>query len=175
MEGGRLRPDAQRQVQFVQANLLGEGAVPEGRWEILIANPPYISPKSFDRETSLSVRRYEPRMALVPAENYIAPGGFGDVVVGDQAIGDVFYPRLLDISSQTRAKLVILEVADIAQAKRIACLALNRNIRAQCELWRDWPGQASTTQEIIQLQGKSVRVVGQGHGRAVVIMTNLPE
>lgn len=38
----------------------------KGNWDILISNPPYISPQAFDHTTTRSVKRYEPRLALVP-------------------------------------------------------------------------------------------------------------
>ncbi|RPB16196.1 S-adenosyl-L-methionine-dependent methyltransferase [Morchella conica CCBAS932] len=44
----------------------GEGGG-RGVVDVVVSNPPYISARGFDVETAASVRRYEPRLALVPA------------------------------------------------------------------------------------------------------------
>ena len=171
MKSGRLHHDAIRQVRFARGNLFDEDAIPKGQWDILIANPPYVSPRGFAKDTSLSVRRYEPRTALIPPKDCVAVGS-PNTGASDQDVGDAFYPRLLEISEQVKAELVVMEVADIHQAQRVACLALNHNPRAQCAVWRDWPDQASSRQEVLRLRGKPVKVFGQGNGRVVIIKTN---
>ena len=144
-----------------------------GPRDILVANPPYISPKGFDRDTSLSVRKYEPKVALVPPKETVTAGRSESAMTNDQEIGDAFYPRLLDIARRVLAKLIVMEVADMSQAQRVATLALARNPRAECEIWRDWPSRIPAKHEMFEVDGKLVRVVGQGNGRAVVIKTNL--
>lgn len=172
IRSGRLNYDADRHVNFVEGNIFAEKAVPEGPWDILISNPPYISPRSFDKDTSLSVRRYEPKMALVPQENFVAPKQLGDAAIDDEVIGDAFYPRLLNMAQHVNAKLVVMEVADMEQAQRVANLAISHISHAQCEIWRDWPDQGSSQKEILQVQGNPVKVIGRGNGRAVVVKTN---
>ena len=172
---GHLRPDADRQIQFRQVDLFASDAVPQGRWDILIANPPYVSPRSFNRNTSTSVRRYEPRMALVPSEALLGIGYSGNALVDDHKVGDAFYPRLLEVSRQVNAKLVIMEVADLEQAHRVLSMALRHDDLAQCEVWRDWPDQAIQEAELLQVQGVNIRVVGQGNGRVVVIKSRYSE
>lgn len=170
VKSGRLHYDAIRQVRFAKGNLFDED-VPKGRWNILIVNPPYVSPRGFAKDTSLSVRRYEPRIALVPSKASVVAGS-PNMGGSDQDVGDAFYPRLLEISQQVKAKLIVMEVADMHQAQRVTCLALDHNPRAQCAVWRDWPDQASSRHEILRLRGKTVEVFGQGNGRAVIVKTN---
>src|SRR5690606_11160420 len=55
-------------------------------WDILVSNPPYVSPSAFWNTTTRSVRGFEPKLALVPPA-----AGAGTAV--EQ--GDEFYPRLL--------------------------------------------------------------------------------
>lgn len=175
VRSGRLSQDADRYVNFIEGNLFAEKALPEGRWDILISNPPYISPSSFDKDTSLSVRRYEPRTALVPLEKFVGPQQLRNAAIDDKAIGDAFYPRLLNSSRQVKAKLVVMEVADMEQAQRVANLTLSHIPQAQCEIWRDWPDQDPFQQKTIQVQGNQMKVIGRGNGRAVVVKTNFDE
>ncbi|KXT05964.1 hypothetical protein AC578_324 [Pseudocercospora eumusae] len=117
-------------------------------FDILISNPPYISAKSFKSTTSRSVRIFEPKLALVP-----------DSLDGT---GDLFYPHLLRIAFQVNAKIVLFEVADLDQAKRVAEMAMKdwENV----EIWRDDPTDGTGTMEI---NGRSIAVRGSGHGRSV--------
>ena len=173
VKGGRLHYDAIRQVRFAKGNIFDED-VPKGRWDVLIVNPPYISPQGFARDTSLSVRRYEPRTALIPSKDSVSTAS-PNMGASDQDVGDAFYPRLLEISWRVKAKLIVMEVANMHQAQRVARLALNYDPHAQCVVWRDWPDQASSRQELLCLQGKTVEVFGQGNGRAVIVKTSFQE
>lgn len=130
----------------------------DGRWDILISNPPYISPKAFKDTTQRSVKRYEPRLALVPPlqDNSIYSGV-------DQ--GDIFYPRLLQIAQDIGAKVVLFEVADLEQAQRVALMAKDQGIWHGIEIWRDWPSQHDPDAEIANTQG--VKILGTGNGRSV--------
>ncbi|EME85283.1 uncharacterized protein MYCFIDRAFT_130551 [Pseudocercospora fijiensis CIRAD86] len=120
-------------------------------FDILISNPPYISPKSFKSTTSRSVRKFEPKLALVPDS-------------ADET-GDLFYPHLLRIASEVNAKMVLFEVADLEQAKRVAELALKdwENV----EIWRDDPNVDCDGKGTIEIKGKSIPVRGRGNGRSV--------
>lgn len=85
--------------------------------DVLISNPPYISPASFrDGTTARSVRIFEPELALVPpaAEH----GSTTEVCLRE----DLFYHHLLSLSFQLSAKITILECGDRLQAKRVATL-----------------------------------------------------
>lgn len=172
IEARRLYPRSQHQVRFVKADIFDDKVLADGPRDILVANPPYISPKGFDRDTSLSVRKYEPRVALVPPNHTVIASSSKSAAVNDQEIGDAFYPRLLDIAQHVLAKFVVLEVADMGQAQRVATLVLTRNPRAECEVWRDWPNRTPAKHKMFESEGRLVRIVGQGNGRAVVIKTN---
>jgi methylase of polypeptide subunit release factors len=123
-------------------------------WDILISNPPYISPSAYWKTTMRSVRKYEPKLALVPP-----PRSEFD----DTQQGDMFYPRLLKIAQEVEAKVVLLEVADLEQALRVAQLAQKLDVFDGIEIWRDDPGTSSqpTSED-------GFEVFGEGHGRSVV-------
>ncbi|CAK3854327.1 Release factor glutamine methyltransferase [Lecanosticta acicola] len=127
-------------------------------FDILVSNPPYISPKSFRSTTSRSVRNFEPKLALVPPSSTFQ---------GDTAIGDSFYPRLLQIAEHVRARFLLLEVADIDQAMRVASLVFATGSWEGVEIWRDSPSLSPEQAEKIDIDGKIVDVRGMGNGRSV--------
>ncbi|KAI5210584.1 S-adenosyl-L-methionine-dependent methyltransferase [Aureobasidium subglaciale] len=134
----------------------------KSQWDILISNPPYISPQAFKDTTTRSVKRYEPKLALVPNSlDAKLPPAIDP--------GDVFYPRLLDIAKQTEAKVVLFEVADFEQASRVAFMAQEQDIWAGIEIWRDDPAHhdlsASSEHTTIPT---GVKVLGTGNGRSVL-------
>jgi methylase of polypeptide subunit release factors len=125
-------------------------------WDILISNPPYISPLAFRTTTARSVRGFEPRLALVPPYK---PGR------DDTEQGDAFYPILLAAAREMEVKIVLLEVADLDQALRVAQMARNMRIFEGIEIWRDQPdqpeGSGSRTSHDFPL-------IGQGNARSVL-------
>ncbi|KAF3049907.1 hypothetical protein E8E11_007065 [Didymella keratinophila] len=123
-------------------------------WDILISNPPYISPSAYWKTTMRSVRKYEPKLALVPPSK----SNFDDTQQGD-----MFYPRLLKIAEEVEAKVVLLEVADLEQAVRVARLARKLDVFDGIEIWRDDPDTSSQTTS----EG-GFEVYGGGNGRSVV-------
>lgn len=126
-------------------------------WDVLISNPPYISPEDYWKTTTRSVRGFEPKLALVP------PKVRGNMEVEE---ADVFYPRLLEIAQDSEAKVVLFEVADLNQAERVARMAQNLEIFDGIEIWRDQPdGTDNDTPNQPQLE---FPVIGSGHGRSVV-------
>lgn len=128
-------------------------------WDIVISNPPYISPRSFITTTSRSVRNFEPKLALVPLDTLDS---------NDEEQGDLFYPRLLDIAEKVDAKIVLLEVADLSQAIRVAKMARQRLRWSGMEIWRDRPDLHSSNRDLVL---DRVPVIGQGNGRAVFCYT----
>ncbi|KAK5146747.1 hypothetical protein LTR04_000979, partial [Oleoguttula sp. CCFEE 6159] len=122
-------------------------------WDVLISNPPYISPSSFNTSTSRSVRVFEPKLALVP------PDVSGST---DLNAGDVFYPRLLAIAEEVSAKIVLFEVADLEQADRVANIANSTGLWDGIQIWRDVPAETP-----IELTRSGVKVLGHGNGRSV--------
>ena len=136
----------------------------DGEWDIMISNPPYISPASFRRDTARSVRNYEPHLALVPPPS--PSSSLGMKFEG----GDVFYPRLLSIADKVNAKLVLMEVADMTQAVRVAVMVRRKMVWEGCEIWRDWTGlkKMGHLSEWVEVDGKTTAVIGGGNGRVVV-------
>lgn len=157
-------------MQFSQADIFQQDAIPEGEWDILVANPPYISPSGYEYSTARSVRAWEPKRALVPplfqpptSTNHEQEPEYEN----DYTIGDAFYPRLVDIAHRVDAQVVLLEVADMAQAQRVAVLAIQTKAWGRCEIWRDWP--AGRGVHDVEIAGRKVEVRGEGEGRAVML------
>lgn len=187
---GHLQPSAAAQIHFKRGDILApQRSTPaahsatdtwdtwaDREWDILISNPPYISPHSFNTTTSKSVRDWEPKNALVPLLD--ANGARRDPLLGtaddeDVSKGDAFYPRLLEIASRVSAKIVLFEVADLAQAIRVAGMVVRGGQWDGLEIWRDWPGQGGKIKGEVELavEGRHVDVVGEGNGRAVFAWT----
>lgn len=163
-----LAPERQQPPHTGQVNPSSRGWWGHKEWDILISNPPYISPRSFNTTTSKSVRDWEPKSALVPSSRASEP--ISDHKDAD--VGDIFYPRLLDIASRVSAKIVLFEVADLAQAMRVAGMVARGRVWDGYEIWRDWPSQAATTgcgEGVVREKG--VDVLGEGNGRAVLAWT----
>jgi methylase of polypeptide subunit release factors len=129
-------------------------------WDILISNPPYISPSEYWKTTTRSVRGYEPKLALVPPSQPDKD---------DTQLGDMFYPRLISIARDVEAKIVLLEIADLAQALRVAQLARKLGIFDGIEIWREDPGP--TTSAATDHNG--FPVCGEGNARSVVCWRGL--
>lgn len=177
-----------RDIQFIEADLLAGEEDPaslsnalfqvEGRglpmlkYEIVISNPPYISSSAFRRTTAASVRKFEPRLALVPQtkeQKSPTPTSFLPTESNSPDDGDIFYPKLLDTCDMLGTKVVLFEVADMEQACRVAAMALER--WRTVEIWRDDPGANAGQDEVVHVgcEGEhEIRVYGQGNGRSVV-------
>lgn len=160
-----LPPTASEQIRFVQEDVFSEMQMAPGKWDLVISNPPYISPRCFDRDTSRSVRNYEPKAALVPLETHAASAEDAYSSRGDTAIGDAFYPKILEIASRTEAKAMVVEVADLDQAERVAGLVVRSGRWSGCEIWRDWLDTTAEAETFID--GMAVKVKGEGSGRSV--------
>ena len=164
---GFLKANAASEVTFAQGDIFKKRAMYEGHCDIVISNPPYISPQGFDHETSRSVRNWEPKTALVPRA---AHAGNAFPSAPDDVKGDVFYPQLLQITKRIHARLLVLEVADMAQAIRVARLTVTSIYPTRIEIWRDFL-QGGDCVEMTVVAGEKIRVYGQGDGRAVVAWT----
>lgn len=175
IRGGHLSSLAATQVQFSQADIFREDAIPKGELDVLIANPPYISPSGYDRSTARSVRAWEPKTALVPPLPHrpsspppSQPLTYTNTECEkDNTVGDAFYPRLFNIAQRVGAQVVLVEVADMAQAQRVAALAIKAHVWRICEIWRDWP--AGRGVQAVEIGGRRVEIRGEGEGRAVVL------
>lgn len=162
---GNLPRAAKDQVRFAEADIVCEGFLKQGGWDMMISNPPYISPRSFSQDTSRSTRSYEPKIALVPPCSQSLATKV-DTASIDVSIGDSFYPRLSEVAERSNAKILLVEVADMAQARRIVAQWVERRYWYQFEIWRDWPDKGVMSETLIG--GASVKVIGHGHGRSVL-------
>lgn len=131
-----------------------------GRFDVLTSNPPYISPSQYTTTTSPSVRKFEPKLALVPPTVSTA---------SSTAKEDTFYPRLLDIANDVQTGLVLFEVSDMDQALRVARMAGARKRWRRVEIWRDDPFASSGGSEIPTDENLTFRVMGQGNARSVFL------
>jgi hypothetical protein len=177
-----------------------------GNWDILISNPPYISPSAFNHTTTRSVKKYEPRLALVPppiqspttaslhpkslTTQHFNPHSLNPDQDQDQ--GDLFYPHLLTIATTISAKVILFEVADLEQAKRVAEMARRQGSWDGVEIWRDDPvgysdedgnrrddgedfgeGDGEGERELMMMKTETetesgIKLLGRGNGRTVV-------
>ncbi|KAJ5822893.1 hypothetical protein N7447_005233 [Penicillium robsamsonii] len=138
---GQLASSAGTDIRFRRADVLGNGndnSVPsiesileaqfqnfgaldtlppdqESGCDLLISNPPYISQTEFrNGTTARSVRRFEPKLALVPP--------YSCSRIEDCMPEDIFYHRILTLAFRLKAKLTVLECGDSSQANRVVAL-----------------------------------------------------
>lgn len=168
LKNGRLLPQAAKQISFTSADVLdakvSSTITGSGSWDVVISNPPYISSAGFNKDTSRSVRNWEPRLALVPPVTKRPSGVQAD---------DIFYPRILDIAAQGDARIAVMEVADTSQALRVAGYAVDQTRWKSVEIWRDWPdheeeGHVNKGEKVVVVNEKEITLRGCGHGRSVV-------
>lgn len=121
-------------------------------WDILISNPPYISPVDYWKTTARSVRGFEPKTALVPPPRSART---------DTEQADAFYGPLLYTAQFVEAKIVLLEVADLDQAVRVAQASRAMSFFDGIEIWREQPDQN------LQSSQDGFSVIGHGNARSV--------
>lgn len=139
------------------------------------------------------MRHWEPALAQVPPAEipsypYSHVAGSSSSSSHDEP-EDVFYARLLDIGAGLRPAVMLFEVGDLAQALRVAGLALRHSglreavassadpAKLKVEVWRDWPDAAPVADEASVAfvpvgagdEKKEVHIRGSGHGRSVFI------
>lgn len=179
-------------TDFIRADILDAKAFlqlmkqrQQPRWDVLLCNPPYISPSSFTSvpdgtpKTARSVQKFEPKLALIPPPP-CSPEASSTDGTSNLDPGDTFYPPLIQIASTVHAKIVWFEVADLQQASRVAAL-IRRASDAQdnVEIWREDPAASRSVQvkeapwhdfdadsELERYNGIPVR--GTGNGRSVI-------
>ncbi|KAI3553548.1 HemK family methyltransferase [Colletotrichum abscissum] len=164
-----IPPSPDKEVTFRKADVFQEADMQSlQRCDVLISNPPYISRKIWtygQGQMGYSVRKYEPKLALVPGEMVPTYEGC------DHA--DVFYARLLDIGSRLRTRVLLFEVGDEEQALRVVKLVRRNDFtkHALCELWRDWPDLSPEEDEVssFHVDGEMITVKGSGNVRSVLI------
>lgn len=148
-------------------------ALASRRWDILVSNPPYVSEQVWNGghgQLGYSVRKHEPRLALVPGNHLALSGGWKRE--------DVFYARLLDVAALLRPGTVLLELGDEAQARRILARLYHHSFArgSTVELWRDDPEMTPASVEDTRLgvatesgQAWAVPVKGRGRIRCIYI------
>ncbi|KAF7587468.1 hypothetical protein BBP40_007213 [Aspergillus hancockii] len=144
-------------VKEVLRHFQGLSSNAEPYCDVLISNPPYISPKSFwDGTTSRSVRIFEPKLALVP------PIGSSSMVLRIDKHEDLFYYHIILLSFEIRAKLVVLECGSRSQAERVAAIgkALCNEHRANVSIGI-WPDLGTLDSDGIYFEDEPHAVVLQ--------------
>lgn len=143
-QGDYCTDEEMRSATVIQKNVpsLQDAAVKHSRYpdrDIVLANPPYISPSSFrHRTTARSVRGFEPTLALVPpptSADICARGLFHDKTKQHRA--DTFYPPIIDHSMSIGTKVLLMEVGGIDQAIRVARMLFKADTWTQVEIWKD--------------------------------------
>ncbi|KAL8722933.1 MAG: hypothetical protein Q9181_007395 [Wetmoreana brouardii] len=176
IQKGLLSRTAREQVRFEEGDVFGfHGAVwgdngngdGEGWWDVVVANPPYISPRGFARDTERSVRNWEPKEALVPPSS--AASGEKAIEEGVEG-GDTFYPFIQSVAEKVNAKIVAMEVADMQQAERVVRMMGKSRRWARREVWRDENLDLKRQwQEVLKAEdGGEIVIRGEGNGRCVV-------
>ncbi|KAI4272467.1 MAG: hypothetical protein LQ337_005283 [Flavoplaca oasis] len=132
----------------------------EREYDIVVSNPPYISPVIYNRTTSRSVRNHEPRTALVPT---FTSGS-------DEVVGDAFYPRIISLARDTKAKVLVMEVGDMHQARRVVQLVGKSKIWQKMEVWADGVLDHHSPQIFTNhLDAYTITIRGNGEARAVAV------
>ncbi|KAI8267991.1 hypothetical protein K4K58_006414 [Colletotrichum sp. SAR11_239] len=170
VDRGVLVPPADRKnIAFRRADVFDDAAM----WtippcDVIVSNPPYISSSvwTYGRgQMGYSVRKYEPKLALVP--------GAGLPVYDDCNHADVFYARLLDVADWLKPKILLFEVGDLEQAIRVVRLVRRKahTRLAKCELWRDWPDLSPEEDEApeLEMDEEVISVKGSGNVRSVFV------
>lgn len=164
-----LPSSAISQIRFQDGDVFRcDAAWANSQWDIVVSNPPYISPKGFNRTTTRSVRNWEPKLALVPPvspENAFSALG---AHTKNNNVGDAFYPSIVRIALEANSKMVVMEVGDTAQAERVAEMLLKGQGWKRCEIWKDAITTRNEELEMKELGGQKVAVKGKGNGRVVV-------
>lgn len=180
VKAGLIRqPSKEQGISFDKVDIFDDSniqalAVTNAGLDLMISNPPYISKNTWNYgrgDMGYSVRKYEPRLALVPGDHLprVADGLEQE---------DIFYQRLLDIALLLKPKALLLEVGDEVQAHRVTRFCYNHDYASgkSIELWRDWPDlplleKSTDTVELATLKNTSLEVPirGEGNVRSVLI------
>ncbi|KFY29114.1 hypothetical protein V493_02534 [Pseudogymnoascus sp. VKM F-4281 (FW-2241)] len=127
------------------------------KFDVVTANPPYISRAGFNRDTERSVRNFEPRHALVPAGDRVGGGEKGRPE-------DIFYGAIMDKAEGVGARVLVMEVAGTEQAGRVARMVRKREAWGKVEVWRDFPDGV-----VVADEGEGIVGGDEGNGGRGVI------
>ena len=182
IQQGHMRPPTEEQcLNFTHADVFDDQSIQAlgiSAWDVLISNPPYIAEDVWHHgrgQLGLSVKRHEPRLALVPGKHLPQPPP------GLHA-EDIFYGRLLDVAETLQPKVILLEIGDRNQARRVIeyCAKHKFSAQARMEVWRDWPDLEPDEEDfrhflISRKESKDVTVPikGSGHVRCIVIKRDI--
>lgn len=116
-------------IDFVQADLWSDRVDSLiSKADVICMNPPYI-PRQEEQQISLSARRYEPRLALVPGTS-------------DDS-GDIFYERVIQVLKDAqveKSQILVFECGSHAQAIRIGTI-MRRSLGCDPSIWKDSGGR----------------------------------
>ncbi|TGZ84002.1 modification methylase HemK [Ascodesmis nigricans] len=116
-----VRNSVPGKVRFVEADIR-EFNPEEGRFDVVVSNPPYVAEAEWWRSVGGSVRKWEPKLAVVADEE-----------------GDEFYGRIQEIAVKAQAKVLLAEVGGMEQAERV------RRIWGEgwegTDIWKDYAGR----------------------------------
>ena len=172
---GLLDPSASREVTFRQADVMKLDAANVSelyqadvletlrKCDIVVSNPPYVAPVDFapGGRTENSVRKFEPQMALVPPCDPNNP----------LPRQDTFYPHIIGIGRHAQASLIVMEVADGDQARRVRCMVWSSTLlkdELRVETWFD-DGRASVNSAEDDLECFDTSTIPETRARAVVV------
>ncbi|PHH91824.1 hypothetical protein CDD83_10173 [Cordyceps sp. RAO-2017] len=176
------RPAPEQDLRILKGDIFDDEdlrALARSPCDILVSNPPYIAETVWNYgrgQLGYSVRKYEPQLALVPGGHLPIPEGWERE--------DVFYSRLLSIAALLRPTVLLMELGDEAQARRIMrLLPHDSNIQGSTvELWRDFPDLTPVKGEATRLDletacgpALSVPIKGTGEVRCLFLEKFWPE
>lgn len=174
--GSIPKPAEDQSLEILRGDIFKEvdiQSLASTRWDIMISNPPYISRNNWNYgrgNLGFSVRKYEPKLALVPNDDSLVPPGW--------VHEDLFYARLLELAERLGPRVVLLEVGDQGQARRVLARLSRFELgnHSQIEVWRDWPDLEPVDGEEDRLHittldgpGWAIPVKGSGHIRSILI------
>jgi len=109
------------ETRSILGRLVNRTVDDDDTWDVIVSNPPYISPKQYapGGTTARSVRNHEPKLALVPLAH---DSGHSPKEQNLQDSGDSFYAPLLRTAEAVEAKLLVMEVGDCEQAFRVGLM-----------------------------------------------------
>lgn len=158
---GSLDPRAAREVEFCYGDVRRGLNNLHGGWDIVVSNPPYISPASFLKETSRSVRNFEPRLALVPQD-------------GVCNRGDQFNTVIAGIALKVGAQALVIEGDGSSHfAQEALAPQHGKSSWTAREIWKDDLSNVSGKGPIVgekEYGSLRYKVVGVGHDRADVLL-----
>lgn len=170
-------PNERHRVSFANGDVFSDAdiqALGTSTWDVVVSNPPYVAKDVWDHgrgQLRYSVRKYEPRLALVPGSHLPpAPEGLHSE--------DTFYARLLDVASTLRPKALLFEIGDEDQAYRVVryCTTHKFCVDSEVEVWRDWPDLEPMEDEVrcykIRFdkgRAQEVTIRGSGNIRSILI------